>query len=188
MDIGAIILSGGKSSRFGKDKGLFIFKGKPLITYSIDLCNKFTNSILISSNNQDYEQFGLHVFGDVYKESGPMGGIYSGLLNSKHDINLIVSSDTPFIQTELIEILLKNYQNEDVVIFQTSDLKFQTLIGIFHSRIIKLLETELSLNHFKMIRFIQQTNHKIIKLDSNNEFSKSFINFNYQSDIQRYGD
>jgi molybdopterin-guanine dinucleotide biosynthesis protein A len=188
MDIGAIILSGGKSSRFGEDKGLYIYKNKPLITYSIDLCNKFANSILISSNNLEYKKFGFPVFGDVYKESGPMGGIHAGLSNSKNSINLIVSSDTPFIQEGLIDLLLKNYDNEDIVIFQTEDSKFQTLIGIFHSRIIKLIETELSLNHLKMIQFIKQTNHKIIKLDSNSEFSKSFINFNYQSDIQRYGD
>ena len=31
-----IILSGGKSSRMGEEKGLVDFRGKPLISYAID--------------------------------------------------------------------------------------------------------------------------------------------------------
>jgi len=184
--IAAIILSGGKSQRFGQDKGLFMFREKPLIKHSIDLCNIFTNSVLITSNNPLYQQFHTKVVPDIYKNAGPMGGIYSGLVNSPCDINLIVPADTPFVQKELIEMLLRNYQNEDILITQTPDSKYQSLIGIYHSRITGLLQKELEMHHYKMIRFIKQTHHKIIKLSAHDKFLKSFINFNYQSDLEQY--
>ncbi len=186
MDIAAIILSGGKSSRFGEDKGLFKFKGQSLVEYAIQHCEKFTKNITIVSNREEYLQFSFSIYDDIYKNCGPMGGIHSGLLHSLNDINLIISNDTPFIDSKLVQTLIDEYNNEDVLIFQSYDGKYQTLLGIYHKRIIKKLEIEIQKNHLKMIRFIKQTNHRIIKLPSDDSYNKSFININYLKEVEKY--
>ena len=186
MKIGAIIISGGKSSRFGSDKGLFLFKNKPLIQYSIDACKAFTNDIIIISGNTDYEQFNYRVISDIYPNSGPMGGIHTGLKNSEHDINIVLSSDTPFVNADLIKLLTENYNKEDILITQTSDGKFQTLLGIYHKRTYGKFEEELSNHHFKMIQFIKQMNYRALQIPSNSPLEKCFINFNYQSELKEY--
>ena len=101
MKYTAIILAGGKSSRMGSDKGLVLLNGKPMISYIIEILKKMQIPIIIISNNENYKQFGLPVFADIIKEKGPLGGIYTGLKNSKTESNIIVSCDVPFYQIEL---------------------------------------------------------------------------------------
>jgi molybdopterin-guanine dinucleotide biosynthesis protein A len=62
--ITGIILAGGKSLRMGTDKGLVIFRDKPLVQYSIDLLGQFCDRILISSNNKAYSVFGYEIVPD----------------------------------------------------------------------------------------------------------------------------
>jgi len=186
MNLGAIILSGGKSSRFGTDKGLFLFKNKPLIQYSIDICKMYTDDIIIISQNEEYKQFNYPIFSDIYAERGPMGGIHSGLSHTKNEVNLIISSDTPFIDKKLIDLLLSNYHKEDVVIPQSSDGRYQTLIGIYHKRICSHFEQELLNNHLKMIHLIKQLNHQVIPVLDKDIMKNCFINFNHLSELQKY--
>lgn len=186
MDIGAIILSGGKSSRFGTDKGLFLFNDSPLVLSSIKVCKNFTDHIIISSNNQLYEQFGFPVVADEYLEKGPMGGIHSALKNSPCDINLVISCDTPFISKELIEMILAEYNNDDVLVTQTIDGKVQTMLGIYHKRLVHKLEENLKNNHLKLISFILETNHRILSIPEKHPFNECFVNFNYLFDLQKY--
>ena len=46
--IAAIILAGGQSSRFGTDKALFDFQGRPLITYVMDAFSGTASRIIVS--------------------------------------------------------------------------------------------------------------------------------------------
>jgi len=186
MEIGVIILSGGLSSRFGEDKGLYVFKNKTLIEYSINMAKKFTQDIIIISSNKKYKQFGFPVYTDIHPGLGPMGGIHTGLKHSKHQINLVLSCDTPFINSELIDLLMSNYGKEDILISKTPDGKFQTLIGIYHKNILEPLENEISKNHLKMIEFIKEMNSTIIELSEKSDLKNCFINFNHLSQLDSY--
>lgn len=186
MELGGIILSGGKSSRFGTDKGLYIFKGRSLLEYSLDICKQFTQDIIVSSNKEDYQKFGFPMIPDLYKSAGPMGGIYASLLAAKQDINLIFPCDSPYIDESLIHLLLENYENEEVVIFQTADQKYHPLLGIYHKSIVSKLEESLKKGHFKLIDFIFDLNYKIIPIPKGHDFENCFLNFNYLKDLKTY--
>ena len=47
-----VILVGGKSTRFGEDKGIFEFLGKPLISYQIEVLSQFNHDIFIVAYSQ----------------------------------------------------------------------------------------------------------------------------------------
>ncbi|MBY9013150.1 MAG: NTP transferase domain-containing protein, partial [Candidatus Lokiarchaeota archaeon] len=40
-NLAILILVGGKSVRFGSDKGIFEFQGKPLVSYQLETLNLF---------------------------------------------------------------------------------------------------------------------------------------------------
>ncbi|MEJ2595403.1 MAG: molybdenum cofactor guanylyltransferase [bacterium] len=50
--ITGIVLSGGKSSRMGEEKGLAVFNGRPLIKYAIEILENVCDEVLISANQQ----------------------------------------------------------------------------------------------------------------------------------------
>lgn len=186
MEISGIILSGGKSSRFGTDKGLVTFNGRALIEYSLELSQQFTNDIIISSNKEEYQKFGFPIIPDIYKEAGPMGGIHASLKETSQNINLILPCDTPYIDASLIHLLLDNYDGEEVIIFQTADHKYHPLLGLYHKSIHSKLEDSLERGHYKLIDFIFNLQHKIIAISKGHPSEKNFLNFNYAEDLKAY--
>ena len=82
-EITGIVLAGGKSSRMGQEKGLAEFDGKPMIAYALEALAPLCTEILISSNSNAYNHLGYRVVPDIIANSGPMGGIYSCMLQSQ---------------------------------------------------------------------------------------------------------
>lgn len=110
--ITAILLAGGKSSRMaGNDKGLLLLKGKPLYCHVIERIKPQVGTIIINSNQNiaAYQQSGYPVISDQLSgHLGPLAGIYTGLLHSQTDWNLVVSCDTPFLPLDLVQQLHRN--------------------------------------------------------------------------------
>ena len=87
-DITGIILSGGKSSRMGLNKSLIELSGKTFIQRTKDLMSGlFENVILITNEPDLYDFLDIESYVDIFKVFGPLGGIHSGLINSKTDEN-----------------------------------------------------------------------------------------------------
>ena len=68
-NITGIILSGGKSTRMGTDKGFLLLNKKPFTQYSIDALQPLVSEILIVSDNPDYDVFGLKRIKDITKNN-----------------------------------------------------------------------------------------------------------------------
>ncbi|GAG18250.1 unnamed protein product, partial [marine sediment metagenome] len=58
QNIAFIVLIGGKSTRFGSDKGIFEFLGKPLLSYQLETLTQFNRDIFIVAHSQ--EQINLY--------------------------------------------------------------------------------------------------------------------------------
>jgi molybdopterin-guanine dinucleotide biosynthesis protein A len=169
----------------GKDKGLCEFQGKALINYAIDVLTPICGKILISSNNVvEYQKFGYQVVIDEHKNIGPMGGIYSSLRKSSTKHNLIISCDTPFLSTQLLEYILDNSNNYDIVVPVHGNSFIEPLAAYYSTNIIPNLESSIKRNNYKLINFFNVVKHKSIKVDSMPGFSKElFRNFNTPGDL-----
>lgn len=174
MKITAFILAGGKSSRMGSDKGLVVFRRKKMVQHVINTLSEsgFANPIIVS-NNDDYKEFGLEVIEDEIKDKGPLGGVYSALLHSKTDLNMIISCDVPFIQTKVIELLVNSVEDQAVTVL-CNDYQIHPLIGVYHKKVLKNLRLHLDKDNLKVLSFIQFCGVKII--DTNDYFKDLSIN------------
>ncbi|MBL7892897.1 MAG: molybdenum cofactor guanylyltransferase [Bacteroidia bacterium] len=112
--ITGIVLAGGKSSRMGSDKGMIKLNGKKFIEHIIEALIPNVSDIIIIANNDNYNNLGYKVYEDIIKECGPLGGIYTGLMNSRTESNIIVSCDIPFINSGLIRHIIKNMGRADI--------------------------------------------------------------------------
>ena len=75
-NITGIVLSGGKSSRMGKEKGLCLLHDKPLVKYSIDVLKKVCHPIILGANREEYIKFGLPVVKDEINNIGPISNLF----------------------------------------------------------------------------------------------------------------
>ena len=106
-NITGFVLAGGKSSRMGKDKGLMLMNGTTMIEHSIRALTPLCTSIIIIANNNNYKNLGYQVYSDNIKDSGPLSGICTGLSLTKTNINFFTTCDSPFVNSELLSVLIK---------------------------------------------------------------------------------
>ena len=100
--VGAYILAGGGSTRFGRDKALAEFAGKPMLARMIELMRRLTQEVKIVAALGKYSGFGATVVEDHWPGEGPLGGIITALIRTQeNDVacrwNFIVSCDMPFL-------------------------------------------------------------------------------------------
>ena len=104
-DISGLILAGGRSTRMGgRDKGLQILDGRPMIAHSIERLQPQVGPLVINANQNHsaYETFGLPIIADVISSFvGPLAGLHAGLNQCSTPYLLSVPCDCPFLPTDL---------------------------------------------------------------------------------------
>jgi len=112
-DISALILAGGKASRFnGKNKGLVPLKAAPMISYVIQALKPQVKTILISANRdiETYHKFGYPIIQDKHPEidqlQGPLAGILQGMEYANTPWLLLSPCDTPFLQDDYCQKMI----------------------------------------------------------------------------------
>ena len=161
------ILAGGKSSRMNyRNKALLSYKNKTFIKHIIDAGKSFEEIIIISNNSEIYEEYGIKIVEDIYKDKGPLGGIYSALLKSKFDKVLCIACDMPLISEYTLAKIGEINLDYDVLIPMVDD-RLQPLCAVYSKDIIGNIENSLINNENKLQSLIMKLNYKIIDSELN---------------------
>jgi molybdopterin-guanine dinucleotide biosynthesis protein A len=116
IKVTGVILAGGRGSRMGGvDKGLQLFRGKPMVAHIIDCLLPQVDELLINANQNldQYGIFGHRVFADdIQGFAGPLAGFERGLANASGDLVVTAPCDSPFLPADLVA-RLKAAMGED---------------------------------------------------------------------------
>lgn len=165
----AYILSGGKSSRMGKDKGMLELDNKSFISCIAEQLRHVTDQVYLISDHISHDVFEIPRISDAVKGIGPLGGIYTALIHSEVEKNIIVSCDTPFVRKEMFDYLLKKHENIDVSVVSSQD-KIHPLIGVYSKNCNKPIEQAIHSGQFKLMSLLDQLNCQIITIDKQSWF------------------
>lgn len=186
MDIGALILMGGKNSRMnGNVKGLLKIKNSTFLEKIQETLNDFS-SIYLSINDkfskeqkQNFENMGFKIIEDIYKEIGPLGGIYSSLLNCKEEYLFIIACDMPFITKNSIEVLCNKVdKNTDGVVFYDKNNKLYPLGAIYSKNVLPIIEEMIEKKYYKLSYLIEKSNFVKINIEKTDIPLKVLSNIN----------
>lgn len=102
--INGLVLVGGKSTRMGTDKSQLNYFGKPQKEHVKELLDKnglesFYSVQLPSENKNE-----IH---DTFLNLGPFGGICSAFQKDPNSAWLVLATDVPFVNDDLIQLLLE---------------------------------------------------------------------------------
>jgi molybdopterin-guanine dinucleotide biosynthesis protein A len=105
--ISAAILAGGRARRLGgADKARLAVGGARIIDRQLAALAAVADDIRIIANDCDrYAGLGLRVIADAVPDAGPLGGLYTALLDAAHDRVVILACDLPFVTAALFERL-----------------------------------------------------------------------------------
>ncbi len=127
MKITGLILAGGRGSRMGSvDKGLQLFRGKPMIAHVLERFQPQVDDILINANRsiEEYEQLGHRVIPDAIDGFvGPLAGLHIGMKNATHPLIATAPCDSPLLPLDLIARLntALHDNNADLAVAKTFD-------------------------------------------------------------------
>jgi molybdopterin-guanine dinucleotide biosynthesis protein A len=102
------ILSGGKSSRFGRDKARAMHAGMPLLLHAVRSFHPIAESVsVIADKPGKYDDLGVRTIADITKGLGPIGGLQTAIADRGKDGWLLLAScDLIGIRNEWLHILL----------------------------------------------------------------------------------
>ena len=120
--VAGVILAGGRARRMNnQDKGLVMFRGRPLISYALAALVPVVDGVFINANRNidQYRQFGCPVISDQTDSfDGPLAGVLTAMIHADADILLVLPCDSPLIKTEHLQKLISTRaeNNTDVAV------------------------------------------------------------------------
>jgi len=104
--VAAFLLTGGASSRMGRDKALLEIAGMPMLVRMARLAEPLVAAVTVIGAPERYAHLGLPVLPDDVPGLGPLGGIATALRVSTSTWNLILGCDLPCLTAHWLEWFL----------------------------------------------------------------------------------
>ncbi|MBP7738703.1 MAG: molybdenum cofactor guanylyltransferase [Spirochaetes bacterium] len=187
-DISAFIIAGGKSSRFGEDKAVFLYHGKPLIEHVIEAIRPVFNRIaIIGDDAEKFDYLGLPSHRDIVPGIGPLGGLYTALRVADTGRIFIFACDMPGLNTGLIRHMIELSENVDVVIPFIGGF-YEPLHAIYSKSCIAPMETLIQEGKRQIFRFFDQVTVRQVTADEIRAYADPeavFRNINYRIDAEQ---
>jgi molybdopterin-guanine dinucleotide biosynthesis protein A len=118
-----ILLAGGRSSRMGSNKALYSVGGEPMVRRITDRLSGLSDEFLvvIARHASRAEYAGIlpnfvKVINDELEGKTPLVGIITGLRAAKSQYAIVLSCDIPFVNSHVIQLLLKRASGADAAV------------------------------------------------------------------------
>jgi len=110
MQVTAVILAGGGSTRMGRDKAAIEVAGRTLLQRVIDAAAEAADqTVVVLAPGQSLpplEPRGpLRLTTDAVADQGPLSGLLAGLEVVEGDVALVIACDQPFVRPALLRML-----------------------------------------------------------------------------------
>ena len=184
-----IILAGGRGSRINKNKALITLpEGKTLIQKCMDELKKvFTQILIVTDQKEVYGDYDACVVEDLIKQTGPLGGIFTGLCYSTSYYNFVIGCDMPFPQIGLIKLLLEKCSEQDVVIPEVGG-EVEPLFAVYSKNCLPVIfnhlqRCDLKIRHVLRKLKVEKVGEK--EIDAVDPERLSFFNINTSEDLKK---
>ncbi len=184
VTISGVVLAGGKSRRFGQDKGLYPFRGKPLVMHALKILRPHCDELLISTNNPEgFKAFGVKTIKDIHPDCGPLGGIHSGLTCAGGDLIALIPCDTPFVPSSLYTFLLHHIGSHQAIM-PTHGKYTEPMCAIYAKNCLDQIEQAMAEKRYKILDALKTIDASFINVETQAFFRPDiFHNINYKKDL-----
>ncbi len=191
MDIGSIVLAGGKGLRLGHEKALETVGNKSLIQWVVFSLSFLNSDIVIVTAAK---QFPPQVIGypklkmvtDTYPGKGPLGGIYTGLAASDSFYNLVVACDMPFLNQDLLDYMIQISTGFDLVVPRLGNM-IEPLHAVYSKTCLAPIECLLKQGILSVRELFTLVRVRYVEATELNRFDPehlSFFNVNTEADLE----
>ena len=182
MDITALILTGGASSRFGSDKASAILAGKTLIEQIVDSLPKEWPIVIVGPEFAN-SRHSLHFTREEPIGGGPVSAVGAGLTSLATEFVAVIATDMPFAG-QVIQDLAERVILADGVIPLDSEGFRQSLCAIYRvSSLNSALKSLSQLHGNSMRNVIAALSLEDVTLET--EYASNLLDIDTLADLKR---
>ena len=182
-NITGLILAGGAGRRVGlRDKGLILWRGKPLIAHVCDRLKPQIGELLISCNRNffQYQEFAARTVADNRRGfQGPLAGLEAASAYIRSELLVVVSCDMPHLPPDLVMRLVSplapGSTDSPEICYAHDGIRAQYLCAVIKRDCLSTLSNFLDGGH-RAVRNWYQSHHSIAVDFSDRRLS--FRNYN----------
>ncbi|MGB8952129.1 MAG: molybdenum cofactor guanylyltransferase [Candidatus Aminicenantales bacterium] len=188
--ISCIVLAGGKGSRLEGRKILETVGGRTLLERVVNAVSPYVrNIIIVGAAGQTFPFLDgcpkMKAVMDVYPDKGALGGLYTGLAASSSFHNLVVGSDMPFLNRELLCYQMQLADGFDAVVPRLNNW-IEPLHAIYAKTCIAPLKKQLRQNALKVGDLFSMVRVRYVEAEEIDLFDPahlSVFNVNTKTDL-----
>ncbi len=147
------VLTGGRSSRMGRDKALLPIEGSLLVERTAERVRAAAGSVTLIGAPGRYVHLGLSVLPDLAEDGagGPIFGLHTALKTTCADWNLVVACDMPGLTTGFLTgLLAAARQMGCACLTPQTESGLHPLCAVYHRRAGDAVEFAIHHKRFKM--------------------------------------
>lgn len=192
MEIGCIVLAGGKGLRLGRDKALETVDSQSLLQRVVTQLGSFSSEIIIvTAKGKSLPQFlrnpSFRVVADAYPGRGALVGLATGLAASRARYNLAVACDMPFLNQALLRYMLGLTAGFGLVIPRLGDM-VEPLHAVYAKSCLAPIERLLEQGNMRLNTLFELVKVRYVEADEIDRFDPrhlSFFNVNTRADLEK---
>lgn len=190
LEIGCIVVAGGKGSRLGRDKVKVTVGSKSLLERVLDVIGFFNQEVVIVTSGKESFHWltnypGHREVADIYPSGGPLVGIFTGLTASRWQYNLVVACDMPFLNRAFLNYMIHLKDGFDLVIPRVGD-KVEPLHAVYSKSCLAAIEDMIKQNKLSTYELPSRVKVRYVESDEIDRFDPrhlSFFNVNTKADL-----
>lgn len=192
MEIGCIVLAGGKGLRLGQDKAIETVGSQSLLQRVLTRLSSFSSEIIIvtakgRSLPQSFSNPSFRIVADAYPGGGALVGLGTGLAVSKARYNLAVACDMPFLNQALLRYMLGLADGFDLVVPRVEGY-VEPLHAVYARSCLAPIEGLLEQGTMQINALFELVKVRYVEADEVERFDPrylSFFNVNTSADLEK---
>lgn len=151
----AVLLTGGKSTRMGRNKALIEIKGVPLWQRQLQILEELapTEIFLAGPSHSEWEGAVWIVVPDAQENAGPLGGLIGALRCCRTSLLLTLAVDLPQITSAYLRRLLDLCERDKGVVPMGDRNRFEPLVAVYPRAARALAEELLAGGRYSLQNF-----------------------------------
>lgn len=171
-----IILAGGKNSRMGVKKAFLNIGGTTIIDTILSIYrNIFKDIIIVTNTPEEYAYCQGKVIKDIIPNSGPLGGIYTGLLTAKDEYSFVTACDMPFINDSIVKYI-SGIRGYDIVV-PVLNGQYEPLCALYSKRCLPAINKQLKDGKLSIKNIFKMCSVKELNVEEFWEAKETLISF-----------
>lgn len=191
--LSAIVLIGGRSRRFGRNKAAEVVVGRSLLQHVVDAVSPLAQEVVVvAGRGGPFPPIDctlpLKQVEDVREGTGALGGLYSGLLAAGHPQVVALACDMPLLSLPLLRHLRGALTDEWDVVMPRWEGREEPLHAFYRRTCIPAIERLLDRGGRRFVDFLPEVRVRYVSQEEIERFDpegRSFWNVNSREDLSR---